>query len=321
MSFSKRSGKNTPQCYTKPLDSLKNWNNRAPNPAKVKTGTRHRTAHEVSLLTATANRMIDMEDTVGASESSGTPSTLEKSPLDFANEDPPQMIAESGGAEGQSVMNWHMETHLQRMYPRRRILVPVGLDTGSTVFMTATQDSPTSVSDPDPLSYAKPQPHHELDIAQSSGRAGAGPDWKCCDHKGSGPVFREESGVRDIILLSLRGWVARGYLSAGVGHNQQLPHGYPRGMPRHGRPHSTDGVTEKATTKIARRDRKIQAREKEIKRLDHEIKSFRAVEAESNGLRNQTKNLKTMLEAKVDMKKAVEARNAKLAKELESLCV
>nr|GEU94391.1 hypothetical protein [Tanacetum cinerariifolium] len=28
MFFSKRSGRNTPQCYTKPLDSLKNWNNR-----------------------------------------------------------------------------------------------------------------------------------------------------------------------------------------------------------------------------------------------------------------------------------------------------
>nr|GFA18463.1 transposase (putative), gypsy type [Tanacetum cinerariifolium] len=28
MSFSKRPGKNTPQYYTKPLDSLKNWNNR-----------------------------------------------------------------------------------------------------------------------------------------------------------------------------------------------------------------------------------------------------------------------------------------------------
>nr|GEY09232.1 hypothetical protein [Tanacetum cinerariifolium] len=28
MSFSKRPGKNTPQCYTKPLDSLKNLNNR-----------------------------------------------------------------------------------------------------------------------------------------------------------------------------------------------------------------------------------------------------------------------------------------------------
>nr|GFD20051.1 hypothetical protein [Tanacetum cinerariifolium] len=28
MSFSKRPGKNTPQCYSKHLDSLKNWNNR-----------------------------------------------------------------------------------------------------------------------------------------------------------------------------------------------------------------------------------------------------------------------------------------------------
>ncbi|GJX95501.1 hypothetical protein Tco_0351299 [Tanacetum coccineum] len=28
MSFSKRPGKNSPQCYTKPMDSLKNWNNR-----------------------------------------------------------------------------------------------------------------------------------------------------------------------------------------------------------------------------------------------------------------------------------------------------
>nr|GEY77640.1 hypothetical protein [Tanacetum cinerariifolium] len=167
---------NTPQCYTKPLDSLKNWNNRffwvddrvfctiadwctsapndqvtslgsysaanvtilntrripiekqpeallclvglsrryflrddvyptflynddrdmdffslisASNPAKVKTGTRPRAAHEVPLLTATANRVINIEDMVGASGSSGTPSTVEKSPLEFSNEDPP----------------------------------------------------------------------------------------------------------------------------------------------------------------------------------------------------------------------------------------
>ncbi|GKG39162.1 hypothetical protein Tco_0463307, partial [Tanacetum coccineum] len=43
----------------------------------------------VPLLTATASRVIDMEDTVVASGSSGTPPALEKSPLDFANEDPP----------------------------------------------------------------------------------------------------------------------------------------------------------------------------------------------------------------------------------------
>ncbi|GKC15967.1 hypothetical protein Tco_1012749 [Tanacetum coccineum] len=51
----------------------------ASNPAKVKTETRPRTAHEVPLLIAKANRVIDIEDTTGASGSSGTPSTMEKS--------------------------------------------------------------------------------------------------------------------------------------------------------------------------------------------------------------------------------------------------
>ncbi|GKD17714.1 hypothetical protein Tco_1206872 [Tanacetum coccineum] len=183
ISFSKRPGRNTPQCYTKPLDSLKNWNNRffwvdervfptvvdwrtnapkdgippadsysmvdvttlntrrtpiqkqpeallclvglsqnyllgddeyptflyddgrdmdmfnlisAPNPSKVRTRTRPRAAHEVPLLTATANRVIEMEDTVVASGSSGTPAAIEKSPLDFADENPPPVITERG---------------------------------------------------------------------------------------------------------------------------------------------------------------------------------------------------------------------------------
>ncbi|GJU17870.1 gypsy type transposase [Tanacetum coccineum] len=211
MSFSKRPGKNTPQCYTKPLDSLKNWNNRyflvdekvfptvvdwrisapkdgmpvegtysvedvtllntrrtpiqrqpelllclvglnrryflgddvyptflyddgrggclyfylkllvkvgryanclrliaemdlfnlisAPNLAAVKTGTHPHAAHEVPLLTTTASRVIDMEDVVATSTSSGTPSAMEKSPLDFANEDPPLTITNRGETE------------------------------------------------------------------------------------------------------------------------------------------------------------------------------------------------------------------------------
>ncbi|GKA78333.1 hypothetical protein Tco_0784870 [Tanacetum coccineum] len=44
-------------------------------------------------------------------------------------------------------------------------------------------------------------------------------------------------------------------------------------------------------------------------------------EAEVHDLHNQKKNLETLLEAEVDMKKAVEAKNAGLAKELESLRV
>ncbi|GKA38503.1 hypothetical protein Tco_0731054 [Tanacetum coccineum] len=58
-------------------------------------------------------------------------------------------------------------------------------------------------------------------------------------------------------------------------------------------------LLKKATSKIARRDQRIQAREEEIKKLDQEIKSLRTVEAEVYSLRNQTKNLEILLEAKV----------------------
>nr|GEU95356.1 hypothetical protein [Tanacetum cinerariifolium] len=46
-----------------------------PKPRKVKTGSRPHAAYEVPLLTATASRVIDMEDTVMASGSLGIPST------------------------------------------------------------------------------------------------------------------------------------------------------------------------------------------------------------------------------------------------------
>ncbi|GKB95582.1 hypothetical protein Tco_0981719, partial [Tanacetum coccineum] len=50
-------------------------------------------------------------------------------------------------------------------------------------------------------------------------------------------------------------------------------------------------------------------------------KSQSPVEMEVYGLRNQAKNLETLLEAEVDMKKADEDKNVGLAKELESLRV
>ncbi|GJU31310.1 hypothetical protein Tco_1174899 [Tanacetum coccineum] len=159
MSFSKRPGRNTSQCYTKPLDNLKNWNNHffwvderifptvvawstsapkgwdaigrdlfrvgrddvypiflddderemdlfnlisAPNPAKVKTETRPRVAHEVPLLTATATHVIDMEDVTKASESLGIPSLVKKSPLDFVDKDPFLVISEGVRTRGQA---------------------------------------------------------------------------------------------------------------------------------------------------------------------------------------------------------------------------
>ncbi|GJX72368.1 hypothetical protein Tco_0309539 [Tanacetum coccineum] len=78
-------------------------------------------------------------------------------------------------------------------------------------------------------------------------------------------------------------------------------------------------LLKKAKAQVARWDQRIQVREEEIKRLDLEIKSLKTVEMEVHGLRNQAKNLETLLEAEVDIKKATEAKNVGLAKELESL--
>nr|GEV94039.1 reverse transcriptase domain-containing protein [Tanacetum cinerariifolium] len=72
----------------------------APNPTKVKINSRPCTAHEVPLLTVTANRVIEIEDPTVATDSSGVPSTIERSPLDFTNENPSQ---QSTGPEDQEV--------------------------------------------------------------------------------------------------------------------------------------------------------------------------------------------------------------------------
>nr|GFC81626.1 hypothetical protein [Tanacetum cinerariifolium] len=59
---------------------------RAPNPTKVKVESRPRAPHEVPLLTLTANRVIEMDEPATASDSSGVPPTIERSPLDISLE-------------------------------------------------------------------------------------------------------------------------------------------------------------------------------------------------------------------------------------------
>ncbi|GJY25083.1 hypothetical protein Tco_0399809 [Tanacetum coccineum] len=159
----------------------------APNPTKVKIGTRPRAAHKVLLLTVTANRVIDMENTIVASGSSETPSAIEKSPLDFANKDPTPLITKRYGEEEQTqdglsheippVQNPTTTEDVPEPDPEKestlggKSLAAMGLDTGSTLVKLATQETPSdakSVSDPDLLSYAKPQPRLERDVAQSS---------------------------------------------------------------------------------------------------------------------------------------------------------
>ncbi|GJS16349.1 hypothetical protein Tco_0410821 [Tanacetum coccineum] len=286
--------KNTPQCYSKRLDSLKNWNNRffwvdervfpivvdwrtstpkderpaadsnsaedlatlnlhrtpiqkqleellclvglsrnyflrddeypiflydddremdlfnAPNPLKVKTMARPHLSHEVPLLTATATRVINMENTPATSVSSDTPPVIVKSPLDFSNEESLQLLTEGDETETQVpaavapevpraenpatmevVPELNLEKEAAAMGPplnkRRRkrdkgeaeANAPPKIlrkDHASVRPQPSTAAVLQSVSEPDPISYAQPQPLPKHDIAQSSKKAAAAED-------------------------------------------------------------------------------------------------------------------------------------------------
>nr|GEZ10630.1 hypothetical protein [Tanacetum cinerariifolium] len=363
MSFSKRPGRNTPQCYTKPLDSLKNWNNcffwvdervfstvvdwrtnapkdgmpasvtyslevvrvldthrtpiqkqpkmllclvgiscryylgvevtnyrsltadmdlfnliRAPNPTKVKIGSRPRAPHEVPLLTLTAPRVIEMDE-LAATDSSGVPSTIE------------------------------------RELPWGKRLAAIQLGLASTVVL---EDTPLDVSDPDPLSFADASSRHPTDVAQSSlGIATVGdPKSKNASSPAevgsSGSVYQLKWGVTNGSLLDtleacqdlVEHAAPPGYFSE-LRHmrNEEFLGQYNVNLARqvamvsqlHLRFEQEAKLLRKSVAHVAHRDKRIQAQELEIK------------------------NLEVQLETEAEMKKGVEDKSARLIKELEDL--
>ncbi|GJU10080.1 hypothetical protein Tco_1132476 [Tanacetum coccineum] len=309
------------------------------NPAKVKTGTRPRAAHEVPLLIATANRVIDM-DTTEASGSSGTPSTVEKSPLDFADEDlPPPNTKGVGTKEQVWRKRWppwgpreqkaeadasakvlrkdHLYSPAHSAYGGK-YLTTMGLGADSISPTPSAHGTPTaakSVSDLDPLSYAKPQPYLKQDISQSS--------------RGTAiEIPTEHVAITEVNVQLSVGIQSQGdrpsfppWLDFLSQYNMNLARQVSMDSQLRLRFEQEVRLLKKARAKIARRDQRIQVREEEIKKLDQEVKSLRATETEVHGLRNQTKNLETLPEAEADIKKVAKAKNAELTKELESLRV
>ncbi|GKE92595.1 hypothetical protein Tco_1573690, partial [Tanacetum coccineum] len=157
------------------------------NPTKVKTGTRPYAAHEVPVLTVTANRVIDMGDAAAASKSSGTPGGTKDQGQNgllwkIPHVDNP-MLVEVAPDLGKEMTAMGPTSTLEG-----KSLAAIGLKTGSTFSAPASQETPADVSDLDPLSFAKLQSHPEQDVSQ-------------------------KSGIREIILHLVRGRVTRGYLS------------------------------------------------------------------------------------------------------------
>ncbi|GKD54885.1 hypothetical protein Tco_1288272, partial [Tanacetum coccineum] len=210
-----------------------------------------------------------------------------------------------------------------------RTLIPLQpnlgvLQVGSTFFTPATQETHAdakSVSDPVPLSYAKPQPPSKT-LPNGSPGSIYQPGWGVTNNC----LLDTPDACQDMVdhivppgyFSELRHLPNTDFLSQ---YNIKLARQVAMGSQLRLRFEQDVRLLKKATAKIARQGQRIQAREGEIKRLDQEIKSLWTMEVEVHGHRNRTKNLETLLEAEVDMKKAAEAKNAGQDKELESLRV
>nr|GEW75449.1 hypothetical protein [Tanacetum cinerariifolium] len=310
----------------------------APNPTKVKTGSRPRAAHEVPLLTVTANRVIEVEDPAAAIDSSGVPSTIERSPLDFVNEAGPEdqeTIApevplpedvpttrgapEAGPSERVAATDPHAVKECRKRghdgddanatpkVLRRdhddplptgstrggKSLAAIELGMGSTRPTLVTQSAPADVSDPDPLSFADPRSCPPADVAQSSkGAAAAG--------------VPESENTSSASMVGSPESIYRPEWDIPNGSTLDILEAC-QDLADHIAPPGGDGVAaatevrtgSKAAEEICcssgSRDKRIQARENEIK------------------------NLEALLEAEADMKKVAEDKSAKLSKELEDM--
>nr|GEZ82788.1 hypothetical protein [Tanacetum cinerariifolium]GEZ83110.1 hypothetical protein [Tanacetum cinerariifolium] len=281
----------------------------APNPTKVKTGSRPRAAHGVPLLTVTANRVIEMKDPAIATDSSGVPSIIERSPLDFANENPsqqstgpkdqetaapevppPENVITIGDPLAEPAERVAVADPLQPKntvreatigeYPRGKSLAAIELGMGSTRPTPALQGAPADVSDPDLLSIVDPQSRPAADIAQDSESENTSFAFMVGSPES---IYRPEWGVTNgSVLDTPKAW-------------QDLVDHVAMGSQLRLRFEQEAKLLKKSVTQVALRDKRIQAKENEIR------------------------NLETLLKAEADMKKAAEDKSAKLSQELENM--
>ncbi|GJR78179.1 hypothetical protein Tco_0148964 [Tanacetum coccineum] len=358
MSFSKRPGKNTPQCYTKPLDSLKNWNNRFfwvddkvfPTVVAWRTGApkdgmppaNSYSALDVTTLNTRRTPIQKQPELllclVGLSQRYFLGDDIASNPAKVKIGTRPRAAYErnhrcdevEANAPPKVLRKDHVSSLAHSAYGGKS-LARMGLGAGFISSTPSAQGAPTaakSVSDPDPLSYAKPQPSSrgtatEIPTEHVATTEGIyQPGWGVTnDYRLDTPAACQDT-VDHIAPLGYFSELCylpdADFLSQ---YNINLARKVAMGSQLRLRFEQEVGLLKKTRAKIAKLDQRIQVREEEIKKLGQEVKSLRATETKVHGLRNQTKNLETLLEAEADMKKAAEAKNAKLTKELESLRV
>ncbi|GKB13315.1 hypothetical protein Tco_0847238, partial [Tanacetum coccineum] len=284
-----------------------------PNP-KVKVGIRPRATHEVPLLQATASRVVNMEETPTISTSTGTPSAMEKSPLDFADKDvqtddvgehqtdnpvstivpqQEQPAAESAATEAPPETN--LEQEVLTMGPpvnkRRR-----KRDRGET--------GANAPSKPDVAQSSKTTTIEDEDTKKSSSFTSVGrppdhiyqPSWGITNScRLDNPLVYQEL-VDHIIppgcFLEMRHLPSKAFLSQ---YNINLARQVALGSQLRLWFEQESKLLKKSVAKIGRREQKMQVQDDKIK------------------------NLESLIETESDMKRAAEAKNETLMKELEDL--
>ncbi|GKC81643.1 hypothetical protein Tco_1137360 [Tanacetum coccineum] len=305
------------------------------NPLKVKTEIRPRTAHEVPLLTVTASRVIEIKETGVASESSGTPSALEKSPLDFADEDPPQTIAERVGTEGQ------VQDELSREIPS------VGhATTAKVVPKTCLEEEVATVGPP----VNKRRKQMRCKGVNDEAETNAPPNVLRKDHVSSRGTATEIP-TEHVATTEVNVQLSVG--SPELGRSTSVPFvvGSPGGIYQPGWGVTNDCRLDTPATCQDKVDhivppgyfsklrhlsnadflsqynmnltRQVAMGSQLRLRFEQEARLLKKARAKiaRRDKRIQIKNLETLLEAEADMKKVAEAKNAELTKELESLRV
>nr|GEU87153.1 hypothetical protein [Tanacetum cinerariifolium] len=236
---------------------------RAPNPTKVKTGSRPRTAHKVPLLTVIANRVIEIEDRLQPQTQRGCPPEVPPENVITIEDAPKTGPAERVAAPDPPAA----KERRKRGHDGVDTNAPPKLGMRSTRPTPALQGAPVDVSDPDPLSFAEPLSRPATDIAQE--------------------LLRQE--IHSLRKPPSHLW--SGLLRYNVNLAQQVAMGSQLRL----RFEQEAKLLKKSVAQVVRRDKRIQARENEIK------------------------NLETLLEAEADMKKAAKDKSAKLSQELENM--
>nr|GEU61095.1 transposase (putative), gypsy type [Tanacetum cinerariifolium] len=279
---------------------------RAPNPTKVKIGSRPRAAHEVPLLTMSINRVIEMEDSTAATDSSEVPppedvpatSAPEAGQAEKVATTDPSAITEShkrshDGADANAppkvLRRDHADPRPTGSTHGGKSLAAIELGMASTHHIHVPESAPAGVSDPDPLSFADPRSRHPADVAQSPQCTTAAGDPESENASFAFAVGSPESIYRPE-------WaVANGSLLDTPEACQDLVDHVAMGSQLRLRFEQEAKLLRKSVAQVAHRDKRIQAREHKIK------------------------NLEALLKAEADIKKATEDQNVRLSQELEDM--